>query len=72
MPQLAREPQTAEYMLQFPARPWEKMARGLKLPPFRLKGALGIAGILMKFMIDSTGLTILDQPSEAPKKFEKA
>ncbi len=46
-PQLAKDPQIAEYMLQFPASPWEKIANALRFDCCALrKGALARAGIV--------------------------
>ena len=72
-PQLARDPQMAEYILQFPASPCEKIASALCFDCCALRrGALAIAGMVMKFRTERMGLTRLDQPNEAPKKDEKA
>ena len=49
------------------------MTRGYPwLVPGRSRGASVKAGMLMKLMIDSRGLTTFDHPKDAPRKFEKA
>ncbi len=72
-PQLVKDPHNDEYVLQLPASPCEKIARGyLCLSLLICKGASAIAGIVMKFSIDNRGLIMLDQPSDAPRKLENA